>query len=321
MIKLLFWLFVAADVAGLILFYVLGLAAAGSAKSNPLLVTLLLLVLPAIPLAGAVWLFLRSGALLGRLIAFALAAAPLAVLFVTRAYTTAQINANSNAQGELTFFRSGPQRELIEAIRRNDAAAVGTIAPTVDVNAAGLEGMTPLIAALRQLRQSPTQMEAFKALVAAGVDPNKGTTYELPLEMALQIDDKTGPEPVELLLKAGANPNLKNSSGVPIYFAGAGFGSPVTTLASLVEHGADLRLMGPKQESVLIYAAMAQNWHAARYLLEHGVDANAGRSFNGQTFAQMVEAALANRVNGASNGGTGATDDGLQGVATLLRGK
>jgi hypothetical protein len=321
MIKLLFWLFVAIDAAGLILWFVLGLAAAGSAKTNPLLVALLLLVLPAIPLVGSVWLFLRSGALIGRAIAFALAAAPLVIAFATKAYITAQVSANSNAQGELTFFRAGPQRELVEALRRNDSAAVTALAPTVDVNASGMDDMTPLVAALRQLRQTPTQTAALKALIAAGVDPNKGTEYETPLEMTLQIDDKSGPEPVELLLKAGANPNLKNSSGMPIYFAAAGFGSPVSTLALVLQHGADLRAMGPKQESVLIYAATAQNWKAARYLIEQGADITLGRSFNGQTFAEVVRAAEEMQRNRAAYDGKPTPDDGLQELAILLRGK
>ena len=60
MIRVVFWGLVALDVLGVMILFLLGLAAAGSARTNPLQVTLLLLVLPCIPLAVSVVLFVRA---------------------------------------------------------------------------------------------------------------------------------------------------------------------------------------------------------------------------------------------------------------------
>lgn len=319
MIKLVYWAFVALDVAALLFFFVLGLAAAGSAKTSPLSVALVMLVLPAIPLAGSILLFLRSNALLWRAIAFALVAAPLVFVVATQAYNVATIRANSNATGDLTFFTAGPQRELVEAIKRNDATAVTALLPKVNVNATGLQEMTPLRAALRQLRSTPSQHEVLKVLLAAGADPNKGAQYEIPLEMALQIDDKTGPAPVAMLLAAGANPNVKNSFGAPVFFAGAGNGSNPEVLALLIEHRADLRATSTNGETILIYAATAGNWKAARYLLDEGADWTLGRSFSKHTFAEMVEES-ARKARDSYDGKT-RDDAALQDVVNFLREK
>ena len=317
MIKVIYWGFVALDMAGLLLWFVLGLAAAGSSKTSPALVALYLLILPAIPLVASIIVFVRSTSPLWRALAFALAAAPLVILVSTQAYTRAQFRANSNAAGDLTFFRAGPMRDLIEAINRNDAAAVAALAPNVDVNRAGMADMTPLVAALRQLRATPEQQDVLKALIKAGVDPNKGTEYELPLEMALQISGKTGPEPVRLLLEAGANPNQKNSMGKPIYFAGSGRGASVDVLTLMLDHGADVKATDPKGETALIYAATTPNWKAVLLLLQRGADWKQGRSFGGLTFEEVVEKYAREKKDGMLPPGT--EDDGVEAVVAFLQ--
>lgn len=123
MIKLLYWAFVATDLAALCIFAVLGLAAASSSRTSPLIVLLLLFVLPAIPRAGSVWVYLRASSPVWRRVAFALAAAPIVITLASKAYTDARISSNTKARGDLTFFHAWPQRDLVEAIRRNDAAA------------------------------------------------------------------------------------------------------------------------------------------------------------------------------------------------------
>ncbi|MBX3690496.1 hypothetical protein [Dokdonella sp.] len=93
----------------------------------------------------------------------------------------------AGADGVLTFFEPGPERDLMEAIARNDAAAVATLARQADVNGSGLQGMTPLKHSLRQLRHTPGRQDVLAALLAAGADPNRGTPYEMPLGMAAQL--------------------------------------------------------------------------------------------------------------------------------------
>jgi Ankyrin repeats (3 copies) len=290
MIKVLFWMFVALDAGAILLFFVLGLAAAGSTKDSPMSVTLLLLVLPAIPLLAAIAVYLRSSSPGWRAVAFALAAAPVLLVVATQAYTRAQFKANSNAQGDLTFFTAGPMREIVEAIRRHDAATVAALVPKVDVNGTGMADMTLLVIALRQLRTTPDQHEVVRVLLKAGADPNKGVEYEIPLEMALQVAAKSGPEPVRLLLEAGANPNALSSSGTPLFFAGTGNGADIEILKLLIKHGADLDRTGSKGERVLFAAANGRNWKAVLFLLEQGVDARVGQTLSGQDFRSMLEA-------------------------------
>ncbi|MEQ1690581.1 MAG: ankyrin repeat domain-containing protein [Gemmatimonas sp.] len=241
------------------------------------------------------------------------------ILVSMQAFTRAQFRANSNAAGDLTFFRAGPMRELIEAINRNDAATVATLAPNIDVNASGMADMTPLVAALRQLRQTPDQQDVLKSLIKAGVDPNKGTEYELPLEMALQISGETGPEPVKLLLEAGANPNQKTSFGKPIYFTGSGRGASADVLTLLLDHGADLKATDPKGETALMYAATTPNWKAVLVLLERGADRKIGRSFNGSTFEQVVEEYARQQQARGPDPRWADSDAGLQEVIAYLK--
>jgi len=87
MTRLVFWGLVALDLLGILLLFVLGLAAAGSSRTSSVQVTLLLLVLPGIPLAAAVVLFLRSTSPVGRVVALLLAAAPLLIVVSARAIT------------------------------------------------------------------------------------------------------------------------------------------------------------------------------------------------------------------------------------------
>src|SRR4051812_9376465 len=157
MIKLAFWGLVALDVLGILLLFVLGLAAAGSSRTSPVQVTLLLLVLPCIPLAAAVALFLHSTSPLARGVALLFAAAPLLVLVSARAIAEAQLRANTNESGELTFFRSGLTRDIAEAIARNDSGTVASLVPKVDVNETGFSDVTLLLLAARQLRRTPEQ--------------------------------------------------------------------------------------------------------------------------------------------------------------------
>src|SRR6187397_628296 len=139
MTRLVFWGLVALDLLGILLLFVLGLAAAGSSRTSSVQVTLLLL--PGIPLAAAVVLFLRSTSPVGRVVALLLAAAPLLIVVSARAITEVQFRANTNERGELTFFRSGPMREVAEAIARNDSRTVESLISKVDVNATGLSDM------------------------------------------------------------------------------------------------------------------------------------------------------------------------------------
>jgi hypothetical protein len=288
-IRVVFWGLVALDVFGVMILFLLGLAAAGTARTNPLQVTLLLLVLPCIPLALSVVLFVRATSPGWRVVALLVAAAPLVIAVSTRAIAEMQLRANTNEQGELTFFRSAPMRQIAEAIARNDSSTVAALTSTVDVNRTGMSEMTLLILAMRQLRRTPEQQAVLRLLLDAKADPNKEAQYELPLAIAIQLANRTGPGPVKLLLDAGANPNLASSFGVPVYFSATGQSSNLETLTMLLDRGADVNAMSPKGETALFAAAMTRNWKAALLLLERGADWKQGRSVDGLPFRNLID--------------------------------
>jgi hypothetical protein len=288
MLRVAFWGLVALDLLGILLLFVLGLAAAGSSRTSPVQVALVLLVLPCIPLAASVLLFVRATSPLGRLVALLLAAAPVLILVSARALAVVQLRANTNERGEMTFFRSGPIREIAEAISRNDSRTVASLVPKVDVNANGFSDATLLLLAARQLRQTPQQHEVLRVLLEAGANPNKGGQYELPLAIAIQESGKAGPEPVKLLLDAGANPNLTTSFGEPVWFAATGQSSTPETLTLLLDRGADVNAMGRNESTALFAAAAARNWKAALLLLQRGADWRRGRSVNGLPFRSLI---------------------------------
>jgi hypothetical protein len=291
-LTLLFWGLVVLDACGIALWFMLGLAAAGSTKDSPLSVAFALVLLPAIPLALAVFLFLRGGSTVTRAIAVLMAAAPLLIAVSMSAINEARLDAHRNAQGTLTFFKAGPQREIAEAIARNDAATVSALLPQVKVNEAGFEGTTLLIAALRQLRTTPDRLEVLRVITAAGADPNIGTQYEQPLSIALQVAGKAGAEPVRLLLEAGADPNRLDTFGTPAWFTATGQSASPELLAMLLARGADVRAKSRDGRTALFWAATTRNWQAALTLLEHGADWRTGTSATGLPFTVVVEREL-----------------------------
>ena len=288
MIKAIFWALVAIDVLGLGLIFLLGLAAAGSSRTNPMQVVLFLIV-PCIPLLLAIVLFVRTTTPGLRILALLVAATPLLVLVSARTIAEVQLRANSNAEGELTFFRAGPMRELAEAIGRNDTSAVARLVKSVDVNRDGLDDVTPLILAMRQLRRTPEQHDVVRLLLEAGARPNVGAQYELPLSIALEVAGKAGPEPVKLLLDAGADPNAKDSFGDPVWFLATGKSSSPEILTMLLDRGADANTIGKNGSTALFSAANTRNWKAALLLLQRGADPNLGRSVNGMPFRNWVD--------------------------------
>lgn len=289
MIKLAFWCLVVVDVSGVLLLFALGLAAAGSDRTNPLLVTLLLLVLPGLVLAASVVLFTRATLPAWRLLALALAAAPLLIAVSSRALATIQFRGATNERGEMTFFRSGPMRDVAEAIMRNDAGTVIARTPEIDVNRRGAADMTLLVLAMHQLRRTPQQQDVLRALLAAGADPDQEAQYELPLGIAIQVAKDAGASPVQLLLDAGANPNHPGSVGTPVFFQATGHATPLDVLALLIDRGADVNAVGRRGETALFSAAATRNWRAALLLLERGADPTKGRSANGVTFEQLID--------------------------------
>ena len=111
--KFLFWLLVTCDTLVLLLFFVLGLAAAPSSRTSPFAVAAYMFVVPGLILATAVLLFTRNSSPLGRSAGVLLAAAPVLVLVLMRTAASVQLKQSQNAQGDLVYARTlAPQPAL-----------------------------------------------------------------------------------------------------------------------------------------------------------------------------------------------------------------
>jgi hypothetical protein len=297
--KILFWLLIAADVAALLVFLLLGLATASSSKTNPVFGAVYMLSIPVLILITAVLLFTRSSSPLGRGAALLLAGAPALVIFALRGIESVKLLQNTNASGELAYFRAGPLRDIAQAVARNDTATIISLLPGVDVNKRGYAKTTLLALALRQLEDTPQETAAIRLLLKAGADPNLPAD-ELPLELAMQHARQTGAEPARMLLEAGANPNARDHFGDPVFFSGVGPDMPPDLLATLLLHGADLKLTDRTGRTIVFQAVDSSNWKAALLLLERGVDYKSARTVNGETFVDLVESRV--RVFGDTGG-------------------
>ena len=288
--KILFWLLIAADMLVLLMFFVLGLAAATSTRQSAFAVaTSLPFALPAIVLLGAILLFTRSPSTLGRGAGLLLAASPALLLIWLRGSASSALRQNMNSSGEIAHFREGPLREIADAIKINADSTVARLVPTVDVNKHGFMDVTLLMLAIRQLETAPRDFEILRTLLRAGANPNLVAGGELPLEVAIQMSRFAGAEPVVMLLKAGANPNTKSQFGTPVFFSGTYGSAPPEVLAALLDNGADIKVKDKNGLSIVFDAANTNNWKAVLLLLERGAEYKSGRTVNGETFTQMVE--------------------------------
>jgi len=125
---------------------------------------------------------------------------------------------------------------LVDAIRSGDAAAVQKLATPEAVNAAGPDGVTPLMVAARS-----GQRAIAAALLAAGaaVDIADERGYTALFHACYDPEEDRGhPELVELLLEAGADKEAQIGFGVrPLMYA-AGNGE-AGVVEALLRAGAD----------------------------------------------------------------------------------
>lgn len=288
-LTLLFWLVVLLNLAVIGLWFVLGLAAATSSHTDPLEVAGIALV-PVLLLGVLAFVFHRASAPVWRIAAILLAAAPALWFTITLIADKAQIAAVTDSSGQLTFFPAGPAREASLAIAKNDAAALSALLPQIQVNQPGYGGITLLTLAMRRLRATPQEQQILGLLLKAGADPNiaPGNLDDLPLSTAIQVSAEAGPEPVKLLLAAGANPNLSGAFGPPVFFGATGRGAHPEVLPAILAHGVDLTAKDKQGQTALLYAATTPHWPAVLALLERGADWKTAQAKNGQTFAQLV---------------------------------
>jgi ankyrin repeat protein len=175
-----------------------------------------------------------------------------------------------------TFFTSGAQARLEEAIRMNDAMAIGRVlADGALVNARGKHEATPLMIAVDT--QTP---DAVQALLQAGADPNlKAVDGNSAVSLATESYNVKphGRAILTMIMKGGGNPDSLRPDRDPVITRFI-YDHDLDDVRWFKTLGANLDIIGRGNEPLITSVAMAQNWDAvwclielgARYDYEHG---------------------------------------------------
>jgi hypothetical protein len=287
LLHLLFWVLVLLDAGLILLFLVLGLAAAKPSGTSMLEVGWYMLLLPGAALLGAIVLFLAGKTALLRSAAILIAAAPFLYLGGMALMGQMEMAAHSDGKGGFSRFQRGAGQELEAAIRAGDVQMVKSIAARTNLKELGTDGSTVLGVAMEQIAEKGAGTEVMQALLKAGADPNAQQS-QMPLGSALAWSGKIGLDPARILLDAGANPNARSEFGDPVYFmAGAAQAHP-EAMELVIARGADVRLRSTRGTSALVSAAQTQNYKALFTLLQHGADWREAKDLNGRDLPALL---------------------------------
>lgn len=177
-------------------------------------------------------------------------------------------------------FAYGGQRALIEAARRGDQTQLERLLKRgVNPNAKpDLTGNTALMWAIDR-----DDVVMVRRLLDAGADPDELAGYFTPLGRAALLGHD---QIVTLLLKHGANPDLKSKDGSTPLISAASMGR-LAAVRALAAARPDYTLFDGHGQTVLGVAAVMGYIDIVRVLLEAGVDPNMPNKF-GSTTLSMV---------------------------------
>ena len=189
---------------------------------------------------------------------FATAAAPGG----DEAVAPAAASANPNGGGPAVdaFGRTA----LWWAARDGDAVEVTRIAANTDVNAADIDGETPLHAAIRG-----GSAPAVRALLAAGAKPDAVALYGVTPLMLTVVQSR--PDITALLLQTGANPNARDLFGQTALLSAVARGRSRVALLLLEQH-ADPQASDDAGNTPLHLAARRGDAAVVAALLARGAD-------------------------------------------------
>lgn len=159
-----------------------------------------------------------------------------------------------------------PSEALYRAIRNDDLASIRTLVDEAGVDLRDSRGQTPLI-----LASAFGSLEAMEWLIDRGAEVNAASASGITaLHLAVGDAGK-----VRLLIDHGADIHARTLMGrTPLLVAASSSGSS-ETVRVLVEAGADVNAADVPGVTPLIAAAANDDIVSARFLVEHGADAQA----------------------------------------------
>jgi uncharacterized protein len=156
--------------------------------------------------------------------------------------------------------------DLLTAVRNHDREGVRLLVGKVDVNAAEPDGSTALLLAAQS-----NDLETVNLLLKAGANPQVANRYgATPLSAAATYADKGV---VESLLKAGANPEVRvTRSGQTVLMTASRVGN-VGAVTALLDRGVDVNAKeSDRGQTALMWAAAEGHPEVVSLLMSHGAD-------------------------------------------------
>ena len=199
---------------------------------------------------------------------------------------------------------------LVEAVKRQDTAAVRVLVSEADVNATQADGATALHwAAYRD------DLATARLLIGAGADA--GVSNELgvtPLDLACE---NANAAMVEMLLTAGADATAAVGSGETLLMSCARTGS-VAAVRVLVAGGAEVNAREPTENQTALMWAVAERHPAVvKLLLDSGADLHARSRVRRKVISRRLQSELKYGELGRSYG-TDAEETSIGGFTPLL---
>jgi ankyrin repeat protein len=163
---------------------------------------------------------------------------------------------------------AGADPRLIEAVKRQDAAAVGAmLGKGVDVNVPEADGATALAWAAHR-----DHLEIARLLIKAGADANAANELGVTPLMLAAVN---GSAPlVGLLLEAGADPSVARPSGETALMMAARAGR-LDAVRLLLDRSVDVNAKTARGLTALMFAAAEGHAAVAQLLAERGADVQA----------------------------------------------
>ncbi|MGK9174690.1 ankyrin repeat domain-containing protein [Yokenella regensburgei] len=185
---------------------------------------------------------------------------------------------------------TGPQLVLANAIDAADRESVLRLAKVTDLKTPGAEELTILFYALNECFYNdnpPERLQIVTDLVRAGADPLQPQMNMpgSPAEITAKGDKDIW---LKALLDGGLNPGAKDKLyHVPLIFSTID-SKNTSTLALLIERGADPNARNSLGETPLVDAFFSADFDKMFFLLDHGADPNPVNK-QGRSFRQMVD--------------------------------
>ncbi len=248
---------------------------------------------------------------LTKIISFLLALAPLLSFISTFSHNLSyKLQKNAQKNERLIYFDAKPLQDMAIAIHRHYFESVEKTAPQIqsDINQPSKNELTLLHLAIEmsgsgygdqlingKIIKSPKALDITEILLKNGANPN--VSYPVDAPILVYASDFGDTKLLGLLLQYGADPNAKDSNGVPILYKLMKRKPKQLEekLSFLLENGAnpnvDFGNVGWNGTlSLLMIAAEEQQWAVCKVLLENGANPDFQPSSSyAKTFGQWLE--------------------------------